>query len=122
MTQKFSLGEAVTLAMSGEVGKLIGIASYLEQPDSYFVRYVTATGHQEEAWFAAGALRAHEALDAAGTAPASDTPTDDDDASTSEDEDAREFAQGFARALLAPAQAAPVIHLHIHGAQPTSVA
>lgn len=52
----FSIGQKVTLALSGEGGEVIGRAAYAYAPPSYQVRYVDALGCQREAWFEGGAL------------------------------------------------------------------
>lgn len=50
------LGRKVWLAMSGEAGVCIGVAKYLYEPDSYYVRYIAADGRQCECWFKSSAL------------------------------------------------------------------
>jgi hypothetical protein len=53
----FKIGAEVSLAMSGEKGKIIGKAEYESYPDSFMVRYVAADGRQCEGWFEAPALK-----------------------------------------------------------------
>lgn len=55
-TFKYSLGDQVKLALSGERGSVIGRAEYEHVPPAYFVRYVAADGRQVEEWFSASAL------------------------------------------------------------------
>ncbi|MBX3488901.1 hypothetical protein [Parvibaculum sp.] len=63
------LGEAVTL-ISGEAGKVIARAEYLEATPSYYIRYVTAQGELTERWWGAEAIGPNDAAPVAGAGAA----------------------------------------------------
>ncbi|MDN7488509.1 hypothetical protein QZM35_12445 [Burkholderia sp. AU45274] len=56
MAFKFSLGERVAIAESGESGSVHGRAEYSEAANNYYVRYVAADGRAVESWWSEGAL------------------------------------------------------------------
>lgn len=60
MEFKFSLGQKVKLALSGESGDVVGRAQYLNANNNYYVRYVDAHGVQRESWWSEEALVAAE--------------------------------------------------------------
>lgn len=53
---RFSLGEAVCIAISGEQGTVIGRAQYTNSVPQYYVRYKAADGRATEAWWPGEAL------------------------------------------------------------------
>lgn len=55
---KFKLGQKVKMKLSDEAGEVTGHAVYLENSDSFFVRYKDAEGCQREGWWNAEALEA----------------------------------------------------------------
>ena len=55
---KFGLNQDVTIAASGEAGKVIGRAEYTTSESSYLVRYQAADGRATEAWWQESALAA----------------------------------------------------------------
>jgi hypothetical protein len=55
---RFDLEAAVTLALSGEKGIVIGRAQFLDSDDQYQVRYKDALGKCEEKWWGESALTA----------------------------------------------------------------
>ncbi|PYJ07655.1 MAG: hypothetical protein DMF06_15085 [Verrucomicrobia bacterium] len=57
---KFELGQIAVIAESGEKGKVVARAEYLECPPSYLMRYQQATGSAVEIWWTEAALRAPE--------------------------------------------------------------
>lgn len=56
MNFMFELGDAVTLIVSGETGKVIGRAQYDNMDDAYLIRYKTADGRATEQWWTQSAL------------------------------------------------------------------
>jgi hypothetical protein len=56
---KFSMGDPVSLKVSGEVGQVIGRAHFAASENSYFVRYCGADGRAVEAWWGESALDLH---------------------------------------------------------------
>jgi len=56
MSFKFSLGERVAIAESGESGSILGRAEYSEAANSYCIRYVAGDGRAVESWWSEGAL------------------------------------------------------------------
>lgn len=54
---KFNLGDTVQLALSDEVGQVIGRAEYSESGQQYYVRYLAGDGRQVDAWWTAQALQ-----------------------------------------------------------------
>jgi hypothetical protein len=50
------INQNVQLALSGELGVIIGKATYRDLPDSYLVRYVAADGRQVQDWFENSAI------------------------------------------------------------------
>ena len=55
-TFAFSLGQSVTIEMSGERGKVVGRAEYTNSEPTYLVRYAAKDGVGREAWWAESAL------------------------------------------------------------------
>lgn len=53
---KFSLNQNVTIAVSGEVGEVIGRAEYTKSEASYLIRLKAADGRATEAWWQESAL------------------------------------------------------------------
>lgn len=47
----YQLGNAVTINVSGEKGKVIGQAKYLNAQDQLLIQYKDATGRAVEAWW-----------------------------------------------------------------------
>lgn len=58
---KFSLGQEVTIAVSGETGVITGRAEYLASQNSYYLRHKAADGRAVQAWWEEDALSAAEA-------------------------------------------------------------
>lgn len=58
---KFSLGQKVKLALSGEEGAVVGRAEYTNSSNGYFVRYKAADGAQRESWWNEDGLVAADA-------------------------------------------------------------
>jgi hypothetical protein len=56
--KSFEIHAKVRLKLSGEKGEVTGLLTDAEVPPQYLVRYVDATGCQQDRWFAAGALEA----------------------------------------------------------------
>lgn len=54
----FSLGQMVIIGASGERGRVLGRAEYLDSAPSYFVRYKGADGRAVECWWGQSALEA----------------------------------------------------------------
>lgn len=54
---KYSLGQRVSLAESGEEGDVIARAEYQHGEPAYLVRYKAGDGRQAEAWWGESALR-----------------------------------------------------------------
>ncbi len=52
----FELGQAVAISISGEQGKVIARAEYLNSDAQYLVRYKTAMGAALESWWSGEAL------------------------------------------------------------------
>lgn len=48
---KFELNQPVAIAQSGEQGKVIARAEYVEAPPSYLIRYRRADGCASEVWW-----------------------------------------------------------------------
>jgi hypothetical protein len=57
---QYSLGGAVTLA-SGEKGRVMARAEYLEGVDSYLLRYTAGDGRLTECWWNASAISPSDA-------------------------------------------------------------
>lgn len=57
-TFNFKLGDKVRLE-SGETGRVVGRAHYLESDPAYYVRYKAADGRLTECWWSETALSAH---------------------------------------------------------------
>ncbi|HDR9093346.1 hypothetical protein QZM46_17540 [Burkholderia vietnamiensis] len=55
---KFSLGDEVTIAASGETGEVIGRAEYADTSNQYFIRYKAGDGRATESWWSESALTA----------------------------------------------------------------
>lgn len=55
---KFSLGQQVKIAVSGEAGEVVGRAEYAASEPNYYVRYCGKDGRATEAWWAQSALTA----------------------------------------------------------------
>lgn len=53
---KFSLGDDVTIAASGETGEVIGRAEYADSSNQYFIRYKAGDGRATESWWSESAL------------------------------------------------------------------
>lgn len=53
---EFALLDSVTIKVSGEVGQVIGRASFAASENSYFVRYAGADGRAVEQWWGESAL------------------------------------------------------------------
>jgi hypothetical protein len=53
---KFELGADVAIGVSGESGEVIGRAEYLNNENSYFVRYKAGDGRAIEDWWRESAL------------------------------------------------------------------
>ena len=53
---KFSLGQQVSIACSGEGGEVIGRAEYTTSENSYLVRYHAGDGRAVESWWQESAL------------------------------------------------------------------
>lgn len=62
-TFQFGLAQAITLALSGEKGIIIGRAEYDNSSDSYYIRYVDGTGCQVERWVSVDAIAGGAAND-----------------------------------------------------------
>lgn len=56
MTPIFGLGNTVRLTCSGETGKVVGYAQYIDHCDQCLVRYKAADGRAVEAWWDVSAL------------------------------------------------------------------
>lgn len=55
---KFDLNEEVKISISGEAGKIVGRAEYVESSNLYLVQYVTAQGRAAEDWWKESVLEA----------------------------------------------------------------
>lgn len=55
---KFELEGVVRLSLTAEAGVVVGRAEFTNSDDQYLVRYMDATGHQKEGWFAEDSLGA----------------------------------------------------------------
>lgn len=55
---KFSLGQQVEIAVSGESGEVIARAEYATSCNSYLVRYKASDGRATVAWWDEDSLRA----------------------------------------------------------------
>ncbi|MBR8027808.1 hypothetical protein KDX27_22650 [Burkholderia cenocepacia] len=53
---KFSLGDNVTIAASGEAGEVIGRAEYADSSNQYYIRYKAGDGRATESWWSESAL------------------------------------------------------------------
>lgn len=53
---RFSLGQAVVIAVSGECGRVIAQAEFLDQENSYLLRYKDAKNRAVETWWTESAL------------------------------------------------------------------
>lgn len=53
---RFTLGQDVVIAASGETGVIVGRAEYTNSSNSYFVRYKASDGRATEAWWTEDAL------------------------------------------------------------------
>jgi hypothetical protein len=60
MNFQFELGDLAVIAESGEQGKVIGRAEYIDCPPSFLIRYQQSNGVAVEMWWIDGALRAPE--------------------------------------------------------------
>jgi hypothetical protein len=58
---KFKLGQQARIIVSGEIGEVIAVAEYLHAENSYCLRYKSADGRANEAWWAESSLQAGEA-------------------------------------------------------------
>ena len=58
MRPLFKLNQSVRIAVSGETGVVIGVASYTYAEPSMLVRYKTADGNALESWWTQSALEA----------------------------------------------------------------
>lgn len=52
----FNLDQPVALVMSGEKGRVIGRAEYVDMINQYRVRYLAGDGRQVEDWFSEEAI------------------------------------------------------------------
>jgi hypothetical protein len=57
---KFALGEPVAISVSGERGKVIARAEYLNADNQYLVHYQAADGRAVEAWWSEEAIESDE--------------------------------------------------------------
>lgn len=53
---KFNLGQKALIAVSGEVGNVVGRAEFLTSECLYVLRYATKDGQAREQWWAESAL------------------------------------------------------------------
>lgn len=53
---KFKLHDPVAIAISGEIGVVIGRAEYTNSTPQYLVRYKTADGRGVESWWSEDAI------------------------------------------------------------------
>jgi len=53
---KFDLCNQVAIAISGEIGEVIGRAEYGHSENTYYLRYKSADGRAIEAWWPESAL------------------------------------------------------------------
>lgn len=58
MGPNFQIGQSVRIAVSGEVGLIIGIAEYAESAPDALVRYCAGDGRAVETWWKFSALEA----------------------------------------------------------------
>lgn len=58
MSFKFNLSQPVVIAVSDEVGEVVGRAEYTTAENNYFVRYRSADGRAVEQWWPESALLA----------------------------------------------------------------
>ena len=56
MNPIFGLGDKVVIACSGETGKVVGYAQYLDNGDQCLVRYKAGDGRAVESWWPVSAL------------------------------------------------------------------
>lgn len=52
----FDFGDTATIACSGEIGRVIGKATYPNREDQYLIRYCAGDGRAQECWWDASAL------------------------------------------------------------------
>lgn len=57
---KFELGQIVAISVSGEQGKIIGRAEYINSGRAYFLRYKCGDGRAVETWWPEDALETTE--------------------------------------------------------------
>ncbi|KVE34312.1 hypothetical protein [Burkholderia sp. TSV86] len=57
MSFEFNLGEEVEIDVSGEAGKVIGRAEYVNDGNNYLIRYLDRDKHAVESWWKEDALK-----------------------------------------------------------------